>query len=131
MVQLIHRLLFLPMVVGFCVCSLFWYALLSVLSTFVIILLRKRELIAILYLSSCCLMTLSVLWLFCTATWVCLLCVIVVFPDHTHFLFGSVNLIYDTYLLQMQKKVHYSIKTRAPKFWAQPSYFAFFYRLVC
>ena len=31
-------------------------------------------------------MTVSVLWLFLTVPWADLQCVIVVFPDHTHFL---------------------------------------------
>ena len=34
---------------GFCVCLCFWYALLCVLSCFAIILKRKRELVALLY----------------------------------------------------------------------------------
>ena len=40
---LIHCLLLLPLFVGFCVLSLFCNALLSFLSSFVIIPLRKRE----------------------------------------------------------------------------------------
>ena len=32
-----------------------------------------------------CLVTFEVLWLFLTVLWVGLQCVIVVFPDHTHF----------------------------------------------
>ena len=58
--------------------SLFWYALLYVLSCFAIILTRKRELVALLLMS------------FVNAhSAVGLQFVIVVFPDHTHFLFGS------------------------------------------
>ena len=45
----------------------------------------KRELVALLYLSTC-LVTVKVLWLFLTVPWVGLQCVIVVFPNHTHFL---------------------------------------------
>ena len=45
----------------------------------------KRELVALLSLSSWCLVI--VVWLFLTAPWVCLQFVIVVFPDHTHLLF--------------------------------------------
>ena len=45
----------------------------------------KRELIALLGLSSWCLV--MVVWLFLAVTWVCLRFVIVVFPDHTHLLF--------------------------------------------
>ena len=67
--------------------SLFCYALLSVLSSFVIILTRKRELFALLYLSCWCLVTVNVLPLFLLVLWVGLQCVIVVFPDHSHLLF--------------------------------------------
>ena len=62
------------------------YALLYVHSSFVIILKRKRKLVALLLLSYRCLVTVNVLWLFLTMPWVGLQCVIVVFPDHTHFL---------------------------------------------
>ena len=68
-----------------------FYALLCVHSSFAIILKRKRKLIALLYLSYRCIVTISVLLLFLTVTWVGLQCVIVVFPDHTEFS------IYDTY----------------------------------
>ena len=47
---------------GSCVClslSLFWYALLCVLSSFAIILKRKRELVALLLLSNGCLVTIN------------------------------------------------------------------------
>ena len=73
---------------GFCVCSLCCYALLSALSSFIIILLRERDgkLVVLLYMSSLCLVTVSVLWLFLKVPWVGLQCVIVVFPDHTHIL---------------------------------------------
>ena len=65
--------------------SLFWHALLCVLSSFAIILKRKRELVALLLLSYKCIVTVYVVWLFLTMLWVGLQCVIVVFPDHTHF----------------------------------------------
>ena len=45
----------------------------------------KGELVALLCLSSCCLMI--VVWLFLTMPRVCQQIVIVVFPDHTHLLF--------------------------------------------
>ena len=67
--------------------SSFGYALLCVLYSFVIILTRKRELVALLLLSLGCLVTVNVLWLFLMVPWVGLHCVIVVFPDHTHLLF--------------------------------------------
>ena len=45
----------------------------------------KRELVALLYLSSWCLVMVE--WLFLAVPWGCLRFVIVVFPDHTHLLF--------------------------------------------
>ena len=45
----------------------------------------KRELVALLGLSSWCL--LIVVWIFLAVPWVCLQFVIVVFTDHTHLLF--------------------------------------------
>ena len=54
-------------------------------SSFAIILMGKRELVALLCLSSWCL--LIVVSLFLTMPRVCLQFVSVVFPDHTHFLF--------------------------------------------
>ena len=68
-------------------CSLFWYALLYVLSSFAIILTRKIELAALLSLSFESLVTVNVLWLFLTVPWVGLQFVIVVFPDRTYLLF--------------------------------------------
>ena len=46
---------------GVCVCLCFYYALLCVLSSFAILLNRKRELIALLLLSNGCLVTVNVL----------------------------------------------------------------------
>ena len=63
------------------------YALLYVLSSFAIILTRKRA--CCFALSSSCLVTVSVLWFFLIVPWVGLQCMIVVFPDHTHLLFGT------------------------------------------
>ena len=61
---------------GFCNCSIFCCELLYVHFSFAIILVGKKELVALLSLSSWCLMIV-----------VCLQFVIVVFPDHTHSLF--------------------------------------------
>ena len=47
--------------------------------------MEKRELVALLSLSSWCLVI--VVWLFLVVPWVCLQFVIVVFPDHAHLLF--------------------------------------------
>ena len=70
---------------GLCNYSIFCCALLCVHSSIAIILMGKRELVALLILSSMCLK--SVVWLFPAMPWVCLQFVIVVFPDHTHSLF--------------------------------------------
>ena len=72
-------------IVGFCGCSVFCCALLCVHSSFAIISMGKRELVALLCFSSWCLMI--VVWLFLTMPRVCLQFEIVVFPDHTHLLF--------------------------------------------
>ena len=42
---------------------------------------------ALLLLSYKCIVTVYVLWLYLTVTWVSLQCVIVVFPDHTYFFY--------------------------------------------
>ena len=66
---------------------MFCCTLLYVLSGFAIILMGKRELFALLSLSSWCLV--MGVWLFLAVPWVyvCLRFVIVVFADHTHLLF--------------------------------------------
>ena len=70
---------------GVCNCSLFCCTLLYVHSSIAIILMGKRELIALLNLSSWCLVMVERLFL--SVPWGCLQFVIVVFPDHTHLLF--------------------------------------------
>ena len=69
---------------GVCNCSMFCTSL-YVHSSIAIILMGKRELVALLNLSSWCLMMVE--WLFLTVPWSCLRFVIVVFPDHAHLLF--------------------------------------------
>ena len=69
---------------GVCNCSMFCCTLLYVHSSIAIILMGKRELVALLNLSSWCLM---VEWLFLAVPWGRLRFVIVVFLDHTHLLF--------------------------------------------
>ena len=76
-------------IVGVCNCSMFCCTLLYVPSSFAIILMVKRELVALLSLSSWCLVI--VVWLFLAVTWGCLQFVIVVFPDHTHLLIKKVR----------------------------------------
>ena len=51
--------------------SLFWYAIIYVLPSFAIILVRKRDLVALLLLSFGGLVTVDVLWLFPMVLWVC------------------------------------------------------------
>ena len=60
-------------------------------SSIAIILTGKRELVALLNLSSWCLMTVERLFL--AVPWGCLRFVIVVFPDHTHLLFLQIHMI--------------------------------------
>ena len=66
-------------------CSMYCCTLLYVHSSIAIILMGKRELIALLNLSSWCLVMVERLFL--TVPRGCLQFVIVVFPDHTHLLF--------------------------------------------
>ena len=61
-------------------------------SSFAIILKRKRKLTALLLLFYRCIVTLNVLGLFLVVPWVGLQYMIVVFPDHTHLLFDTINL---------------------------------------
>ena len=70
---------------GFCNCSMFCCTLLFVLSSIAIILMGKRELVALLNLSFWCLAMVERLFLVVPRG--CLQFVIVVFPDHTHLLF--------------------------------------------
>ena len=70
---------------GVCNCSMFCCTLLYVHSSIAIILMGKRELIALLNLSSWCLVMVELLFLAVPRG--CLQFVIVVFPDDTHLLF--------------------------------------------
>ena len=70
---------------GVCNCSMFCCTFLYVHFSIAIILMGKRELIALLNLSSWCLVMVERLFL--TVPRGCLQFVIVVFPDHTHLLF--------------------------------------------
>ena len=70
---------------GVCNCSMYCCMLLYVHSSFAIILMGKRELVALLSFSSWC--HVMVVWRFLEVQWVSLRFVIVVFPDYTHLLF--------------------------------------------
>ena len=75
------------LIVGVCNCSMFFCALLYVhssISSVAIILVGKRELVALLGLSFLCLMMVERLFLAVPRG--CLRFVIVVFPDHTYLL---------------------------------------------
>ena len=80
----VDSLLIVTLIVGFCNCSLFCWTLLYVHSSSAIILFGKREMVALLSLSSWCFVI--VVRLFLALPWVFLQFVIVVFPDHTHLL---------------------------------------------
>ena len=71
---------------GFCNCSLLCCALLYVRSSFAIILMGKREFVALIKLTSWCLMI--VVWLCLAVPWVCLQFVVVIFPDFTHYFYN-------------------------------------------
>ena len=70
---------------GVCNCSMLYCMLLYVCSSIAIILMGKRELVALLGLSFWCLVMVERPFL--AVPGVCLQFVIVVFPDHTHLLF--------------------------------------------
>ena len=72
-------------IVGVCNCFMFCCTLLYVHSSIAIILMGKRELIALLNLSSWCLVMVERLFLAVPRG--CLQFVIVIFPDQTHLLF--------------------------------------------
>ena len=75
--------------VGLCF-GTFVYVLLYVLSSFAIILMRKRKLVALLLLSFGRLVSVNVMLLFLTVPWMGVQFVSVVFPDHTHLLFDNI-----------------------------------------
>ena len=95
-------------IVGVCNCSMFCCTLLYVHFSIAIILMGKRELIALLNLSSWCLVMVERLFL--TVPRGCLQFVIVVFPDHTHLLF--LTLIIKCYISRVRL---------APWNWFKPS----------
>ena len=70
---------------GVCNFSMFCCTLLYVHSSIAIILIGKRELVALRNLSPWCLVMVE--WRFLAVSWGCLRFVIVAFPDHIHLLF--------------------------------------------
>ena len=87
------------------VCYFFWFCctLLYVHSSIAIILMGKRELVALLNWSSWCLVMIE--WLFLAVPWGCLRFVIVVFPDHTHLLFFATHEIHKYFISPDEIKV--------------------------
>ena len=92
---------------GVCNCSMFCCTLLYVHSSIAIILMGKRELIALLNLSSWCLVMVERLFLAVPRG--CLQFVIVVFPDHTHLLFLMLNYSTYIYFCRVYLKTHQNI----------------------
>ena len=88
-------------IVGVCNCSMFCCTFLYVHSSIAIILMGKRELVALLTLSSWCLVMVERLFL--AVPWGCLRFVIVAFPDHTHLLF----LFYLSISFQLIKQLYF------------------------
>ena len=78
-------------IVGVCNCSMFCCTLLCVRSSIAIILMGKRELVALLGLSSLCLVMVERLFL--AVPQGCLRFVIVVFPNHTYLLLHIMALL--------------------------------------
>ena len=80
---------------------MFCCTLLYVHSSIAIILMGKRQLIALLNLSTWCLMMVERLFL--TVPRGCLQFVIVVFPDHTHLLFLAAKALNEVYVFFFNK----------------------------
>ena len=90
---------------------MFCCTLLYVHSSIAIILMGKRELVALLNLSSWCLVMVE--WLFLAVPLGCLQFVIVVFPDHTHLLFSSCGLVFSMlFFLKQPYRVRHQIKAK-------------------
>ena len=102
----VDSLLIVTPIVGFCNCSMFCCALLYVHSSFAIILMWKREMVALLSFSSWCLVI--VVWLFLAVPWVCLQFVIVIFPDYTRLLFMQTDALcpYVSHLRRVRATEH-------------------------
>ena len=97
-------------------CSMFCCTLLYVHSSIAIILMGKRELVALLYLASWCLVMVERLFLAVPRG--CLRFVIVVFPDHTYLLFltyfmARSNLIPSAYIWQKSGNLFIYINIKA------------------
>ena len=69
-----------------CLSDVLFYGVLC-LSSIVIILMGKVDLVALLCLPSWCFVTVDVMWLFLALPWVGLQCVSMVFPHNTYLVF--------------------------------------------
>ena len=99
-------------IVGVCNCSMFCCTLLYVHSSIAIILMGKRELLALLNLSSWCLVVVERLFLEVPRG--CLRFVIVVFPDHTHLLFLICPVAEEFYFFIYNSSAHIVKKLLVP-----------------
>ena len=105
---------------GVCNCSMFCCTLLYVHSSIAIILMGKRELVALLSLSSWCLAMVERLFL--PLPWGCLRFVIVVYPDHTHLLF-FIRFSFKMYYIMLRffnrspKGIYKSCMGQCTEFW--------------
>ena len=94
---------------GICSCSMFCCTLLYVHSSIAIILMGKRELVALLNLSSWGLMMVE--WLSLAVPWGCLRFVIVVFPDHTHLLFLACGILISVHFIPISETSYSVLQT--------------------
>ena len=97
---------------GVCNCSMFCCPLLYIHSSIAIILMGKMGLVALLNLSSWCLVVVG--WLSLTVPWGCLQFVIVVFPGHNYLLFLTTVCFVCSFFLSLneqnvKKKYFYDI----------------------
>ena len=100
---------------GVCNCSMFCCTLLYVHSSIAIILMGKRELVALLNLSSWCLVMVERLFLAVLRG--CLRFVIVAFPDHTHYFCVCLLLIFLLFTLRyliIELKINLLILLKEP-----------------
>ena len=126
-VVVVFLLIYTP-IVEVCNCSMFCCTLLYVHSSFAIILMGKRELIALLKFSSWCLVI--VVWLLLAVPWVCLRFVIVVFPDHTHYFYSLLqNRTWPVAIPHSRYLIPASKKTRASRSFKYQQYVPYIYRL--
>ena len=84
---------------GVCNCSMFCCTLLYVHSSIAIILMGKRELVALLDLSSWFIVMVERLFLVVPRG--CLQFAIVVFPDHAHLLFFTYSFVQNKFLIML------------------------------